>query len=340
MGWNELVGQPLASRMLARAVAARRTAHAYLFTGPRGVGKREAALLLARALNCLEPPAPGDSCGRCLQCRKIAAGVHPDVTVLNPSGRTIKLGVIVQRDDTPEGLTPLRTFVSRLPTEGRHQVAVLVEADRLGMEAANALLKTLEEPPPYTTFVLTTGNEAGILPTIRSRCQPVIFPPAPLPEVAEALTREGLEPAQANLLAALSGGSIGRARELVRDEDLTRRREQARGLLADLMQGLDETECLARAEELEQQRDEVPELLDLFLLWLRDSLVVLEGTDSDLVVARDQLPFLRTAVGQLGRNRLIAMVEAVSRARQQLDRNANLRLVLDVMLLDLAGHTR
>lgn len=340
MGWEELIGQSLAAEMLRRAVAAGRTAHAYLFTGPRGVGKQEAARLLARALNCLEPPVPGDSCGRCSQCRKVIEGVHPDVLVLNPPGRTIKLGLVVQRDDTPNGWTPVRTFVSRLPAEGRAQVVIVVEADRLGAEAANALLKTLEEPPPYTVFVLTTANEAGILPTIRSRCQPVIFPPAPLEVVAAALEREGMAPEQARLLAALSGGSIGRARELAGDEAVSRRREQARALLEEVARGLDFLGCLARAEALEQQRDEIPELLDLLLLWLRDCLLVAAGADPRLVVAQDALPFLQSLAASLGRERLLVMAEAVRQARQQIDRNAALRLVLDVMLLRLSGHSR
>lgn len=341
MSWNELIGQPLATRVLRGAVASGRIGHAYLFLGPAGVGKRDAGRILAKALICESPPAPGESCDRCRSCRKIDAGTHPDLLQVEPHGKQIRLPQITNRKEESEkvGHTPVRSFLALRPGEGKRKVVIIGQADLLNTEAANALLKSLEEPPDYAVLVLVSENPAGILPTIRSRCQPVSFPPAPLPLVAEALAAEGMPPEQAQLLAALSGGAVGRARELVQDADLARRRMEMQQLLEGLANWDDGT-LLERAEGLEKRKEEVPELLDLLLLWLRDALVYAETGREELVVSQDHLPFVTQFGRRMGPRRLVSMVHVAGRARSGLDKNANVRLLLDVMLLKLAGLTR
>lgn len=339
MSWTEVVGQDVTTTLLRRAVVTGRASHAYLFAGPTGVGKREAARVLAKVLNCAAPPAPGECCDRCIPCQNIDAGVFPDfLQVTKIKGRDIKIAQIVRRDPETDDLkaTPVSTFLAHRPLEGRRSVVVVVDADQMNETAQNALLKTLEEPPEYAQFVLTTANPNGLLPTIRSRSQLVNFPPLPATVVAAALQKDGVAAEQARLLAALSGGSLGRARDLGCDEGLSRRRADAQAMLMGLA-GQDDLGALGRAEEWEKRRDELPELLDLTLLWLRDALVIAEGCPEQLVVALDALPALQDLTGRAGRVRLMQMVDAVFSARKQLDRNANIRLVLDVLMLRLSG---
>ena len=168
---GQIRGQPRVVELLRRAMAQDRVPHAYLFTGPAGAGKYTTALALAAALNCER--VPGEGCGACAACERIAAGVHPDVQTLERQGpsQTIPIEVIRKHVIPSLGLPP---------HEARARLFLIEEATSLLDPAANALLKTLEEPPARTHFVLCTGSPGELLPTIRSRCQRILFQP---PEV-------------------------------------------------------------------------------------------------------------------------------------------------------------
>ncbi len=168
---GQIRGQPRVVELLRRAMAQDRVPHAYLFTGPAGAGKYQTALALAAAMNCER--APGEGCGTCAACERIAAGVHPDVQTLERQGpsQTIPIEVIRKQVIPALGLPP---------HEARARLYLVEEATSLLDPAANALLKTLEEPPARTHFVLCTASPLELLPTIRSRCQRVLFQP---PEV-------------------------------------------------------------------------------------------------------------------------------------------------------------
>lgn len=177
MSWSAIVGQPMAVRLLRQAITFNKVAHAYLFVGPQGVGKRLTAMELAKSLNCLSPRSDGSACDSCVSCRKIAAEppTHPDLVVVMPDGRFIKT----------DQMRELQSEMYARPTEGRARVAIIDGAERLNAEAGNRVLKLLEEPPPFAVFVLLTHNLAGVLPTIVSRCQIVNFPPLASEEVAD-----------------------------------------------------------------------------------------------------------------------------------------------------------
>lgn len=208
---RQIRGQPRAVALLCRAIQADRVVHAYLFTGPPGCGKHATGLALATALNCTREP--GEGCGECDACAKIAAGIHPDVQTLERQGaaqiipiETIRTQVIPQ--------------LGTAPHEGAARVFLIEEAAALQGAAANALLKTLEEPPHRTHFVLCTTAPEALLPTIRSRCQRVSFaalPPdvrAALHEDTEAAERLGaLVEALRSAAAAGDTGSLHRAAE-------------------------------------------------------------------------------------------------------------------------------
>jgi DNA polymerase III subunit delta' len=236
---QDVPGQEFAVAFLANAVS--RPHHAYLFTGPEGSGKRIGMRAMTAALLC-----PNGGCGTCRDCRLALGERHPNMLVLEPTGPDILVG--------KDGSDPntARWFVSRAyltPPEPGRKVMVVVQADRLRIEAADVLLKVLEDPPRDTVFILLSARPDDLPDTIRSRCQDITFPPLPEDFVVGVLVREGVEQTRAQLAARLAGGNVGRARRLARDDRELSFRDAALGAAKRGREGT--AQALAATEELQ-----------------------------------------------------------------------------------------
>ncbi|HVF52137.1 MAG TPA: DNA polymerase III subunit delta' [Actinomycetota bacterium] len=211
--WDD-VGSRAAS-MLGKALEHDELSHALLFLGPEGAGKRVAAVAIAAALTCRAKPLQG--CGECQTCARVARGTHPDVHHIAPEGafirvETVREGVIQQ--------------AARSPFEAAVKVFIIEDADRMNISAQNALLKTLEEPPSDTTFILLSTREDELLETVRSRARTIRFEAVPERRITALLVDEGVEDGLALAAARMSGGSYLRARALALDPDLSERRRR------------------------------------------------------------------------------------------------------------------
>ncbi|MDP6347492.1 MAG: DNA polymerase III subunit delta' [Dehalococcoidia bacterium] len=320
------VGHPRAMAYLERSLGSGRMAHAYLLVGPRHVGKGTLAQDVARALNCPEDSPP---CGTCSACQRIDRGTHPDV---------LRVGLLSDektgRPRTEISIDQMREVASLAalpPYEGRHRVFIIDGAELLSTEAANALLKTLEEPPPKVVFLLLSAAEGALLPTVTSRCQRVELRPLPYPEVARFLEAAGMGPEEARLRARLSSGRPGRAL----DEEFFRRRgdalAQAEALLS---QGSGDRLALATERAASYERGRDAEFLDLWLGWWRDLLLLRVGCP-DAVANADHTAALERAAGALSLSQIRAALHSLRAAMEGLRRHASPRLALEVMVLSL-----
>ena len=337
MPFSEVQGQDRAIGALRAALRRGTLHHAYLLAGPEGVGKGTAARLLAQAANC-EGGTPGDACGTCTPCRKIAREVHPDVLVVRTEREMARAGAWEPKG----GRTPSRDIVvdqvrelvdrrlSLRRHEGRRRLVVLDPADAMNVQAQNALLKTLEEPPPDTTIVLVSAVADALLPTVRSRCLRVAFAPLPAAFVEERLVAAGRPPDQARLAAALAPGSLGRA-QAMDAEALAERRgavEEAAGLPAD-----DALAWIEYARARGADREAARATCELLLVWLRD-LVALGAAGAAAPLALPDLAKATAAASaRVGPLEALRRRDGVKRALAAIRQNANPALALERMLI-------
>jgi DNA polymerase-3 subunit delta' len=340
MGYNPAMGWPVlghawAVELLQQHLRADRVRHAYLFTGPEQVGKRTLALAFAMALNCTQPPQPGEPCGRCRACTGLKQEKHPDLSIvrIGPEDTQIKIDAV--RD--------LQRQLSLTPLEARRRIALLVDFEQANDEAQNALLKTLEEPPAAVVLLVTARSTANLLPTLISRCEVLNLRPLSLPEIERALLAEGVPAEKARLLAAVSSGRPGLARSLAADEDQLERRTTALDELKGLMtasrgERFAAAEAWARkrrsTEELEAVRRRIEERLSTWLTLWRDALLTSYGSETYLANP-DRQPDLERLVGSLSPEALAAGVAVLQTTLDRIDRNANIQLTLENLMLDL-----
>lgn len=324
-----LVGNDTNKEILRRLVKNERYGATMIFAGPDGVGKRQFALAFAKAANCQNPPAgPADSCDKCPSCFRIDHESHGDVRTVRPDGTYIK--VAQARELSQE--------IRYRPFEGRQRFFIVDEADRLREEAANALLKTLEEPPPTSNLILVTARPDALLPTIRSRSQRIVFAPLSLTEMRAFITSHHPRPKdETDLLARLSEGRIGQI-TAIDLSDYRRDRRELLELLELLSAGGNRYRLLKAAEYLgKQERESFEKKLDLLTRLFRDMILLVAGRDRAQIVNIDEAERIERLSSQIGWQRLVKWVERFNELRASLAININRQIAMDALLQELAA---
>ena len=292
--------------------------------GSQGVGKRQFALSLAQAVNC-QRPKDGDACGECINCRKVAAGEHVDVETISPDGQFIKIGQMREMSEKAQ----------YRPYDGRRRVYIIDEADRLNQQAANSILKVLEEPPETTLLVLVTSKPYALLETIRSRCQMLSFAPLADLELESYLKTNYKRPAEeTRMLSRLAHGSIGRALEI----DLGVYREQ-RGMMLEIIESLaitrDTIRLMSAAEHLGRklEKNEFENHLGVLMVLLADLFHLKLGEPAERLTNADVAKRLERITQVTTVEQITEWAASVEQVLQNLPRNINRQLAMEAMLV-------
>jgi DNA polymerase-3 subunit delta' len=318
MPFSDVIGQDRAIAVLRRSISISRVAHAYLFSGIEGCGKRKTALAFVQAVFC----GADEACGVCSSCRKVASGQHPDLHLLEPDGAFIKIDQV--RD--------LQKELSYRPFEAPKKACIIDGAEKLNLSSGNALLKTLEEPPGDALMILIAPERSAVLQTILSRCQALSFQPLSAEMIEGRLVRDGFAAETARVSATLSGGSLRRGIEIATDGVLEGRGNFLERIIA---LNLKEIAALfAAAEEFAADKEGLPGLLELLMSFLRDILIyrstpgALANADLEQLIARE--------AARCSERRIMELIEQLVAMRRMLARNVNARLALEVFFMHFA----
>ena len=326
-----VVGHQEIKEHLQAALVHDTVSHAYLFEGMEGIGKRTLAREFAKALLCTQPLEGHGPCGRCVSCQTMASGNHPDVIYLN-AGEKASISVETIR----EGLVQ---DISVMPYRSRFKVYIVEDAHRLTVQAQNAMLKTIEEPPGYGVILLLAANVQNFLPTILSRCVRLRFVPLSYSTIGQALTeRYGVLPEKAAVCAAFSQGALGRALELAASEDFGALRQELCRFLVELP-AKRESEILQFEAFFEQHKDQQEQIFELLLLWFRDLLVWRERQDDRWILNRDMQSAVADSAAIYSREELMTILSVIGDIQDKLKRNGNYSLAVDWLLLNMVRRT-
>lgn len=333
MGYNQhmarrenwdMIGHHWAVQVLRGHISRGRIRHAYLITGPRGVGRRTLALRAAQALNCPQPIEAGIPCASCNTCRRIERQQHPDLLVVQAEEETLKV----------EQIRSLQQKLALLPYEARYKIALLLNFESANESAANALLKTLEEPPSRVILFLTALDSEVLLPTIRSRCELIRLRPLPYTVVAEGLQTHATLPAdEANLLAHLSNGCPGLALHLHRQRQALEQRTHHLAALKEILQQ-DRVTRFRLAEQLAANKSETRQALLHWLSFWRDVLLV-SSNAGEQVINLDESDALQQLAKRVSAPQAARITRNIQHTLLMLEKNVNPRLALEALLLQL-----
>ena len=325
MSWD-LIGHGWAADLLAEHIAKQQLRHAYLITGPQGIGRRTLSLRLAQAVNCLRPPAPGQPCQACSSCRQIERMQHPDLSIVHSEPPSIEIKI--------DQIRMLQRTLALSPYQANYRVALLLDFEEARENAANALLKTLEEPASRVILVLTAESIERLPPTIVSRCEHLRLRPVPVEQLSQSLqSQHHIDPDVARKLAHISAGRPGYAIQLEQDKQ---RLDQRITWLDDhyRLLGENRVERFAYAETAAKDKESLRALLPIWASLWRD--VALQATGASVPLTNiDRQAEITTLAEHFGLHVAMSVIELLEHTNELIDQYVNARLAAEVLMLDL-----
>ena len=306
MYFEKIRGQRFAKKYLSNSIKSNMISHAYMFEGPSGVGKNTMARELAATL---------------LEMENLFNS--PDYIEITPDGNSIKIAQIRK----------LQSDILVKPYKS-YKIYVIDEAQKMTVEAQNALLKTLEEPPKYAIIILITNNKESLLDTIKSRCEIIKFTPIPLLEVADYLTQTGVDKNRASLLANFSRGSMQKAIELSESEDFHIMRDEVQKYVETFLTG-SMLDIMDIQSSIEKYKDNITNVLDLIVNYFRDIMMVKENVDSSMIINLDRLVFIKNMSTKITYSQLSKIIDIIEETKNKLRSNCNFNISIQVMTLNI-----
>jgi DNA polymerase-3 subunit delta' len=324
MDFNSILGQPVLVGSLKRVVQEDQVANGYIFCGAKGSGKSLAAAVFASALNC-RSEEHGKPCGHCTSCRKFDSGNHPNIEIIKPTGASIKIKQIRE----------IIAKVAKKPFESGYKIVILQEADKMTQDAQDAFLKTLEEPPANTIFILLVQNHNSLLPTVVSRCQVFYMRNVSTQQIESYLLENyNYDKEQIHFAAVSANGIIGRAIEMLNNKEL----QDLRRLYVSLVNKISSSsyaELSAAAGELTESRETAERLLDFMLSWYRDILISKQDCDKQVLVNSDNADIIMRQGEKLDENKLNRIIDVIKRTISYINHNVGTKNSIDSMLLNI-----
>ena len=304
MYFEKIKGQNFAKKYLTNSIKSNMVSHAYMFEGPNGIGKNTMARELAAIL---------------LEMENLFNS--PDYIEIKPDGNSIKIAQIRK----------LQSDILVKPYKS-YKIYVIDEAQKMTVEAQNALLKTLEEPPKYAIIILITDNKESLLDTIKSRCEIIKFTPIPMQEVASYLTMNGIDSKRASLLANFSRGSMKKAIELSESEEFHLMREEVQKYVETFLNG-NLIEIMDIQSSIEKYKDQITNVLDLLINYFRDIMMVKENVDNSMIINLDRLIFVKNMSNKTTYSQLSKIIDIIEETKNKLRSNCNISI--QVMTLNI-----
>ena len=306
MYFEKIRGQRFAKKYLSNSIKSNMISHAYMFEGPSGVGKNTMARELAATL---------------LEMENLFNS--PDYIEITPDGNSIKIAQIRK----------LQSDILVKPYKS-YKIYVIDEAQKMTVEAQNALLKTLEEPPKYAIIILITNNKESLLDTIKSRCEIIKFTPIPLVEVADYLTQTGVDKNRASLLANFSRGSMQKAIELSESEDFHIMRDEVQKYVETFLTG-SMLDIMDIQSSIEKYKDNITNVLDLLVNYFRDIMMAKENVHSSMIINLDRLVFIKNMSTKITYSQLSKIIDIIEETKNKLRSNCNFNISIQVMTLNI-----
>lgn len=324
MGFKGVIGQEDVIRVLEHALSMDRIGHAYIFSGPQGIGKRTVAGLFAEGLLC-ELPIDGGGCTTCQACRLYSSGANPDFRRIAADGASIGVDEIRE----------IQSSVIIKPMYSKRKVYIIENADKMTVQAQNSLLKTLEEPPPFVVIILTVSIYEALLETIRSRSQKISFRKNSYSQVREAVVgKYGNDVKGIDFAVSYADGVIGTALELTGTEEFIGLREKVFDFASHL-RNMKLFDILNLYSFFEENKDDFDVILDIMIMFFRDMLVLKETGNENILINSDKKDIIFNNAREYSPGQLVSGIGQIEETRRSVKQNANFQLAVEHMLVKL-----